>query len=399
RSRETSHVTTLRVALGATFAVTLAGQACTAAYEIVAARQFGTTRDADALGLTFALVFAVGSEFASWVVSLFIPHYVQADTRAGPGSAQRFLRATFVALTVGGAAVAAVIMLAAGPMISLIAPDLTRDGATAHLLRLFAPLALLLPLGVLLAGRLQVGGQFIAASSRPVFWYGSAVVALLVLGRQIGPSAVAAGMVTGLTFFCVLLAVKIRALPVAGDAGEHGAGRLRSVGRQFAPLVVGSVANYVNVTIERSLAARLPEGSLAALTYAFRLLNVPVTLFVLNASTVIFPALALLAARENREGMSDLVGRALRVAIAFTVLLAGLSMALARPGVRLLLERGAFPPESTDLTATALIWYAPGLIGIGAGQILLTRVYYALHDVPRLIAIGVLTIIVNIILM
>src|SRR5262249_22709670 len=136
-----------------------------------------------------------------------------------------------------------------------------------------------------------------------------------------------------------------------------------------------------------------------ALTYAFRLLHVPVTLFVLNASTVIFPALATLAAQGNRQGLNDLVRRALHLAIAFTALIAALAMALARPGVSVLLERGAFTATSSDLTATALMWYAPGLLGIGAAQVLLTRVYYAFRDVRRLVAIGVTTIGLNIVLM
>jgi hypothetical protein len=59
------------------------------------------------------------------------------------------------------------------------------------------------------------------------------------------------------------------------------------------------MANYVNVSVERGIAARLPEGSLAALTYAFRLLHFPVNLLLMNATLVLLPSLG---PRSSRVG-------------------------------------------------------------------------------------------------
>ena len=58
------------------------------------------------------------------------------------------------------------------------------------------------------------------------------------------------------------------------------------------------------------------------------------------------------------------------------------------PLVRLLLERGEFTAHSTALTAAALAFYAFGLIGHSALEIL-ARAFYALHDTRTPVTVGV----------
>jgi peptidoglycan biosynthesis protein MviN/MurJ (putative lipid II flippase) len=59
----------------------------------------------------------------------------------------------------------------------------------------------------------------------------------------------------------------------------------------------------------------MPEGSLAALTYAFRLLHFPVNLLLVNATLVLLPSLAGHVAREEHEALEALLVRALRLTL------------------------------------------------------------------------------------
>jgi putative peptidoglycan lipid II flippase len=67
------------------------------------------------------------------------------------------------------------------------------------------------------------------------------------------------------------------------------------------------------------------------------------------------------------------------------------------PLIRMLLERGAFGPESTALTATALAFYSLGLIGHSAVEIL-ARAFYALHDTRTPVVVGVAAMAGNVLL-
>jgi putative peptidoglycan lipid II flippase len=153
---------------------------------------------------------------------------------------------------------------------------------------------------------------------------------------------------------------------------------LGRLGALLLPLLVLSAAATVNVAVERALAARLPEGSLAALTYAYRLLHFPLALFVVNATAMLLPSLADHAARGDGAAVEALTGRALRLALVFAVPLGALALALAEPLTRVLLERGAFTAASTSVTATALAWYAPSVVAMAVVQVLF-RTYQALH--------------------
>jgi hypothetical protein len=70
-------------------------------------------------------------------------------------------------MLVGGTGVVALVfVLAVSPLVSLLVPDLLVREPSGYLARLFAPLLVLLPLSVLLAGSLQAQGRFALAGLR-----------------------------------------------------------------------------------------------------------------------------------------------------------------------------------------------------------------------------------------
>ena len=381
----------------AVVALSLAGQLCTVAYEVAVAGRLGTGDEADALALGLTLVVAVANELVTWISILFVPQYIEARIRAGQVAAAAFLRATAVILVAGTALLGGVLYAAAPPLIIHLAPALAAGDATG-LLRLFAALVVLLPLSALLAVTLQAQQRFVTAGTRQLCWYGATLLSLFVLGPAFGAAAVPLGMIAGIVLFSAILAVRLWSEPGGADPGEPATPRLWRMAAWLPPLALASGANYVNITVERALAARLPEGSLAALTYAYRLLNFPVTLFVLTATTMLFPRLALHVARDDIPALEAMVVRALRLTLVLAVPCAGLTVVLAEPAVRVLLERGAFTPESTRLTATALAWYAPGLVGLVGIQVL-ARAYHALQAIGRMAAIGIAVSAFNVLLM
>lgn len=70
-------------------------------------------------------------------------------------------------------------------------------------------------------------------------------------------------------------------------------------------------------------------------------------------------------------------------------------MALRVPIVQLLFERGAFDRQATLLTASALLWFGPGMGAMAASQVL-TRSYYAMGDVRTPLWMGLASIAFNI---
>ena len=373
--------------------VTLIGHLLALAFEIVTAARFGTGADADALAFSLVLVVTLTGEVAGWVSTIVVPLYVEARTTT-PAAAAAFLRRVLTAVIVGGGALAAALAFGAPAIVAALAPALGTRGVAV--LRAFAPLLLLVPLAGLFAAALHAHGRFVAASFRQLAWSGGGLVGVVFLAGALGPVSAPLGMLAGTAVFALVLAI---ALPPVRDARERADGpTLPRLASLLLPLVLLSAAATVNVAVERALAARLPAGSLAALTYAYRLLNFPLMLFVVNATAMLLPTLAGHAARGEQAAVGALAGRALRLAVVFAVPLAALGIALAEPLTHVLLERGAFTAASTAATATAIAWYAPGVIATPLVQVLF-RAYQALHALWPLAWTAGATIAINVVMM
>jgi putative peptidoglycan lipid II flippase len=354
----------------AVVAVTLIGQLTALGFEMAVAARFGTGNAADALAFGLVLVVALTTEVSGWVSTLAVPLYLEARA-VSAAAAAGFLRRMLGAL-IGLSAGAGLVALAGAPaVVGVLAPALRDDGTA--MLRALVPMIVLVPLATLFAAALQANDRFIAAAARHLAWYGGGLVAVVLAAPAFGALAAPVGIVTGMTVFT--LALGIGTVRLARDAGPGGPS-LRRVAALLTPLLVLSAFSAANVAAERALAARLPEGGLAALTYAYRLLHFPLALFVVNAGTMLLPALSAHAAGGRDDAAGELTARAIRVTLACAVPLAALAMALAQPLTAAVLERGAFTASSTAMTATAIAWYAPGVIAMALVQVLY-RAYQA----------------------
>jgi len=154
-------------------------------------------------------------------------------------------------------------------------------------------------------------------------------------------------------------------------------------------LTIGLV--NVNFLVDTLFASRLldPELAPAAIDKAFRLYMLPQGVFAVAVTTVLFPTLARLAARNDIGGLRRALDGGLRQ-IAFLLVPAGLvSIVLAKPIVELVYQRGEFTSEDTLIVAQCLQAFSIGLVFNG-WLLILNRSFYAVQTnwVPTGIALG-----------
>jgi putative peptidoglycan lipid II flippase len=154
-------------------------------------------------------------------------------------------------------------------------------------------------------------------------------------------------------------------------------------------LTIGLV--NVNFLVDTLFASRLldPELAPAAIDKAFRLYMLPQGVFAVAVTTVLFPTLARLAARNDIGGLRRALDGGLRQ-IAFLLVPAGLvSIVLAKPIVELVYQRGEFTAEDTVIVAQCLQAFSIGLVFNG-WMLILNRSFYAVQTnwVPTGIALG-----------
>jgi putative peptidoglycan lipid II flippase len=153
-------------------------------------------------------------------------------------------------------------------------------------------------------------------------------------------------------------------------------------------------AVQINVLVNTYLASSEPEGAVSWLSYAFRLMYLPIGLFGVSIATAALPEIARHAAASDLAAMRRHVSGALRMMLMLNVPATVGLMVLAQPIVALLLEHGRFTPSDTDATAAALMFYAPGLLGYSAVKIA-SPTFYSMRDSRTPVIVSVLSVLAN----
>ncbi len=150
----------------------------------------------------------------------------------------------------------------------------------------------------------------------------------------------------------------------------------------MAPATVGLAAVQINIFVNTYFAS-YEQGAVSCLSYAFRILYLPIGIFGVAVGTVATSGLARHAAAGDMEGLRRTLRQSFSMLAFLTIPATAGLLVLATPIVRLLYERGAFAAQgdATARTAAALGYYSLGLVAY-TGVKVLAPAFYAL-GAPR----------------
>jgi len=153
----------------------------------------------------------------------------------------------------------------------------------------------------------------------------------------------------------------------------------------------------INIAVSFSLAGWCGAGSITALRYSQTLIMLPQALFATALSTVLLPQLSVVVAEKNHEELRDVMGFAFRgILLVFVPATIGL-IVLGRPIVQVLYQRGEWTPAATAATASALFYYAVGLVALGVQRVFLP-LYYAQKDVKTPVKYAAISMVISVVL-
>ncbi|MFP3869511.1 MAG: murein biosynthesis integral membrane protein MurJ, partial [Syntrophobacteria bacterium] len=224
----------------------------------------------------------------------------------------------------------------------------------------------------------------------PVMLSVGVILGIVALKPYLGMYSMAVGFALGgILMFVFQVPVLIRASR-RGNLGmryivrrAEPAPELQEVGRQSGWILLQSLASKTVEVVDRLLASFLVPGSIAALYFAQRLVQLPNAIFGLAAGRAGVTELNDQAQRGDWLSFRNTVITGLRYNVAFMFPLTAFLVALAGPITSVVFQRGAFDETSVDLTAWAFSFYSLGLLGMGLWS-LYSRIYPALakNQVP-----------------
>lgn len=164
---------------------------------------------------------------------------------------------------------------------------------------------------------------------------------------------------------------------------------VRRIAKKMLPAILGVSVAQISILINTNIASWLPAGSVTWLSFADRLMEFPSALLGVALGTVLLPYLSAAHAQQDQQRYNELLDWGLRL-IFLLGLPAAVGLALLGNGLSsILFNYGAFTVEDTRQTASAILAYSIGLIGILSIKILAPG-FYAKQDIKTPVKIAIL---------
>jgi putative peptidoglycan lipid II flippase len=389
---------------------TMASRVLGVVRELVLAALFGAGDAMDAFFVAFRIPNLVRDLFAEGAMSAaFVPTFTRYLATRSKAEAWRLgnLVVTALLLVTGGLVVAGIVF--AAPLVRLIAADYATVPAklelTVLLTRIMLPFLTMVAIAVALMGMLNALRRFFVPALSPAMFNVATIACAFAVVPLMPPlglppiAGIAIGTLVGglgqiAIQWPVLRREGYRYRPIV-DVRDQG---LREVLLLMGPGTLGLAAVQINIFVNTVLATGQGTGAVSWLSYAFRLMYLPIGLFGVSIATAALPEISRFAAAGDPAGMRRTLSSGLRMMLMLNVPATVGLMALAAPIVSLIFERGQFAiDQSTGPTAAALLCYAPGLVGYSAVKIA-TPTFYALRDSRTPVLVSVASVIANLIL-
>jgi putative peptidoglycan lipid II flippase len=174
---------------------------------------------------------------------------------------------------------------------------------------------------------------------------------------------------------------------------------IKNVARLMIPRLFGIGIGQINLFVDTRFATAniMPEGSLAALYVADRVMELVLGGYAIAVATAILPMMSHQAAAKDYESLKKTLAFSVRIVAFITVPAALGLMILREPIIRVLFQHGQFVAASTRLTARALLYYAIGLPALATVK-LVVPAFYSTSDTKTPVIVASISLMINIIL-
>lgn len=347
--------------------------------EMLTAALFGATRQLDAFFVAYTLANLSRQLLAEGALSAsFVPVFSRTLASDGRDDAKRLADEALTILIFGCSAVVAAGIILSPFLVNVMAPGFAPEerAVAVTLTRMMFPFLMLVSVGALAMGVLNSLGSFFIPAIAPALSNLAYIIFLLATKSHLSVWNLAFAVLTGGAFHMLLQVywcsrLKFTLRPRRPSLGDP---QLRSMMALFLPYAAGLSLNQLNPVISRMLGSFLDGGSISVLTYADRVLQLPLGLFVIAISQAVLPVLSR-QDPDDTASFCDFVRGAMRFNL-FVVLpvAAGLCI-VSHEVVHLLFFRGAFSEWAWHATGTALSLYALGLPGMASSTVIMRAIY------------------------
>ena len=334
--------------------------------------------------------------FASAITASFIPvfneHLIQRGKSQAFALANNFLNIVI--------ATSAIVTLTVGMFAPIVIGfsghsfDPYYANLTVNLLRIILPMIVVGCAAYSLVGVLQSFGQFYVPAAMSFLSNVIIITYYLLFYGRFGIYGLALVFVLSWVMQLLILVPHLR---------EHGyryrftinfkAPGLSEIGRLIGPAMLFTWVLPINMLINIFAVSHIVGGE-TALGLSNTVYTIITGMFVLSVANVIFPKLSRLASGSDDLSFGLVLKGAMKGLLYLLIPMTVGLVVVASPLIRLLFLRGEFTYEGSEMTATALSWFALGIVGFGV-QNVLARGFFSYKEGRTPLITGIAAVAVN----
>lgn len=330
--------------------------------------------------------------------SALLPTYKHLDSAGETTAAGNLVKTTLFLLVSIGSFVTALGMVVAPLLVNMFAPGFDPETHTLAVVmtRLMFPFLVIISVASMFGVILQTREKFGLYGIAPAL-FNVAVIAVLWVGMsRYGPVTAAVGVLIGGVLEALVM------LPVVRKTFQFKRSRItlkdpsvKKVNILAIPVLIETILDKTIVLVDRRLASFVSTGSIAALGYSFRLLQLPYGILVLGIARTYYQH--LVDAVDDLYDFARMISGAMRFTLAIMTPCAAALVVFSELCIRIVYQRGAFDETAVALSTSAFACYSLGMIGMTALAIL-SRAFHALKDTRTPVNVSVAMMIINIVL-
>jgi putative peptidoglycan lipid II flippase len=353
--------------------------------EAAIANYFGTREILD----TFLLAFTVPELLAAVIFSVLplalIPSVKQMSVYSGSEDRDLFWSGLSVFI-IALAAISIMIYFARGQIFSWLVPGSSYDRLNEgkKLIAILSGLVFFRGIDAYFRSWLFEKKHFIIPAASAIILNAVILASIIIFYKKLGIRSLAYGWLASSAALCIYTG--FFAFLLVRPAVR------KSLSRRWIKILIGSTLIIAIVQslplfypiIDRYLAAKyLGPGQIAALRYAFVLIQIPTGVFVVAFNITSFPWISDYSDSDHLVELRNLYSKSIRLLVYVMGLTAAGIAVFSQDIVRVALQRGAFNEESMILTSKPLLFYAVGTIFYSI-YIFQMRIYFGRQSYMRL---------------
>ena len=360
---------------------------------------FGVSVETDSFFLAFIIATFIFTLTSQALSAGFIPLYIKRRQKFGLSDALGFASSIFSFLVILLTVATGLIWVFAEPIVSLIFQGLDGEAIeqTVNLVRIMAPVGLLMPSYFLLSLLLNAERKFILPPLAILVGNLVVVSIILLFSSTLGVEAFGIGVLLGVVTQFLLVYAVIWKLKLNIALRIPNRQHVKSFGVISLPAVAAAVIFNLHFLIIAKLSSGQGVGTYSYLSFALRLDQVILDLVIASFVTVIFPYFSYQTAVLDFNKLKEYLEFGLKSVSLILAPISALIIIFRDQIIEIIYQRNVFTASDTEATSLALALFSLSLLAFGLSEIL-NRVFYSMRDTLTPLAITGFAFIVSVVL-